>query len=86
MKVMEEMRIRKFKINKLDNFNKYFKDIDLFKGIPALLRFKEHDLDYLTICYYNLKEKYIRGQKDFDEKTWHRLDMYYKSRINLKGE
>ena len=36
--------------------------------------------------YLNLKEKYIRGQKDFDEKTWHRLDMYYKSRINLKGE
>lgn len=85
MKVTEEMRARRYKINSFTNFVTYFKGINLMDGIPASLRYKEHNNTYLTICYYNLKEKYLRGQKDFDEKTWHRLDGFYKARV-IEGE
>lgn len=86
MKVLDEMRLRKYKVSSFTNFTIYFKGINLTDGVPVNLRYKEHDLDYLTICYYNLKEKYIRGQKDFNDKTWHKLDSYCKTRMNLKGE
>ena len=43
--------------------------------------FTEHDNEYLTICYYNLKEKYIRGQKDFTKEVWEKLDNFYKQKI-----
>lgn len=42
------------------------------------LGFAEHNKEYLTICYYNLKEKYLRGQKDFTHSIWNKLDEFYK--------
>ena len=33
----------------------------------------------LKICYFNLKEKYIRGQKDFDKERFEALHTYYKA-------
>ena len=47
-------------------------------------QYKEHNSEYLTICYYNLREKYLRGQKDFTNDVWERLDKFYKNKI--KGE
>lgn len=38
--------------------------------------------EYLTICYYNLKEKYLRGQKDFTDEVWNKLDKFYKEALN----
>ena len=32
-----------------------------------------HDYTYLLQCYYNLEEKYMRGQKDFDDETFGKL-------------
>ena len=32
-----------------------------------------HNREYMWICYYNLKEKYLRGQKDFDKETFEKL-------------
>lgn len=40
-------------------------------------KFKEHNDEYLTICYWNLREKYLRGQKDFTKEIWEKLDNFY---------
>lgn len=85
-KVIEEMDKRNYKIKSFVNFdnyfntmveNKYFKRNHDFNNM-----FAEHNNEYLTICYYNLKEKYLRGQKDFTKEVWNRLDGFYKERIN----
>ena len=46
-------------------------------------KYNEHDNEYLTICYYNLKEKYLRGQKDFTKELWDKLDNFYKNKLGL---
>lgn len=68
-KVMQEMTKRNISINSLDNMVNYFgvilhnpDNIDYF--------FKEHNNEYLLICFYNLHEKYIRGQKDFSSEQY----------------
>jgi len=44
--------------------------------------FKQHHNDlYLTICYYNLYEKYWRGQKNFTEEQFRLLNTFYKSKL-----
>ena len=83
--VVQEMCKRKIKIKSLDNYNNYFaKDVNFYWNVlydEPNLRFKEHNDEYLTICYYNLKEKYIRGQKDFTKDVWEKLDKFYKEKI-----
>lgn len=63
--VINEMIKRGYKITKWDNYNKYFDEI-----VADEENFDEHNNMYLEICYYNLMEKWIRGQKDFDLDTW----------------
>lgn len=77
-KVMEEMKNRGYKIRTVDKMERYFAELDEVKdGTP----FKEHhNNEYLEICYYNLKEKYIRGQKDYDAALFNSLKAYFKSR------
>lgn len=73
--VVDEMKRRGYRINKWDNYIDYFKI-----PTPTLndIMFDEHDDEYLEICYYNLKEKYLRGQKDFSKEQWDKLDKWYK--------
>lgn len=75
--IMKEMIHRNCNIKSIDNFNKYFGidvltfEISIQKGeIPFS---KHHNDRYLLQCFYNLQEKYDRGQKDFDEITYLRL-------------
>ena len=75
LNVIDEMERRNFVIRSYDNFNNYFNEI-FNKPIPRHLRFDEHDNEYLTICYYNLKEKYLRGQKDFSLKIFLELTKF----------
>lgn len=79
-KVIEEMEKRNYKIKSLDNFKRYFagKEIIIFNSSA---KFKEHDKTYLTICYYNLMEKCMRGQKDFTLDIWIKIDDFYKKEI-----
>lgn len=42
---------------------------------------KHHDNEYLTVCYWNLREKYLRGQKDFTKEIWDKLEEFYKKEI-----
>ncbi len=64
------------------NFPYYF-DIDGEPSWDEIQRWKsplvfpEHDHEYLTICYWNLREKYIRGQKDFTDDVWRGIQEVY---------
>ena len=65
--VCEEMLSRGYKIkNPVSLDGKYFR-----------APFKDHHNDeYLLICFWNLREKYIRGQKDFDDETFMKLQKF----------
>ena len=48
--------------------------------------FQNHHTDrYLVQCFYNLQEKYDRGQKDFDKETYLKLEQFVNKCIN-RGE
>lgn len=84
IKVIEELDKRKCKIKSFENFNNYFHTMvenKYFKNHDFSNRFAEHNDEYLTICYYNLKEKYIRGQKDFTQDVWEKLYKFYKEKM-----
>ena len=74
--VINEMKKRGYKINKWDNYNNYFedcvKDIWINEYINELT-FDEHNEEYFMICYWNLVEKFIRGQKDFSNEIWNEI-------------
>ena len=76
--VLHEMKKRGFTIRTFYKMNRYFEDIDTTKTVEHPFT-KHHNDEYLEICYFNLKEKYLRGQKDFDESRFHALDKRYKS-------
>ena len=76
-KVIKEMLNRNIKIKNFDNYDYYFGDT---RAYPEY--FKEHNKEYLTICYWNLREKYLRGQKDFTDEVWNKLDEFYKSKMS----
>ena len=81
-KVLEEMKKTKIKLQSYKNLLLYLGKCFIYPNDPILsLRFAEHNNEYLTICYYNLKEKYIRGQKDFTDDVWDKLDEFYKKEI-----
>ena len=66
--VMSEMNERGIEIKKTENFDSYFSGVYV-KNIPNLENFapfkNHHNNRYLLQCFYNLQEKYDRGQKDF---------------------
>ena len=74
-KLCREFKARGFKFN-----DKYRVVNDLLDNDLCCFN-RHHNKEYLTICYYNLKEKYIRGQKDFTKDVWEKLDNFYKKEI-----
>lgn len=60
-----------------DNLMYELWDDDLCYKTP----FAEHNKEYMTICYWNLREKYLRGQKDFTKDIWHKLEQFYQNYI-----
>lgn len=70
LKVKNEMLNRGFKIKSWKNYDNYFSDT-INKEKP--LRYPEHNFRYLCQCFYNLQEKYDRGQKDFSTEQYERL-------------
>ena len=82
MLVMSEMYKRGYKINSSKNFDDYFKDTRLI-AIGDLENFKpfplHHDKRYLKQCFYNLQEKYDRGQKDFSKQQYNALLKFCRS-------
>lgn len=67
--IIQEFTNRGFLIKNFKNEVEYFKDanIDMSKYYLYKPVFINHHTDrYLIQCFYNLQEKYDRGQKDFD--------------------
>ena len=67
IKLKSEFQRRNFK----------FKDNSIDIGFYINCNYPEHDFEYFEICFYNLKEKYMRGQKDFDDRLFQDLSNYY---------
>lgn len=76
-KIIKEMKNRNYNIKSFENYNNYFS----LTENNNKERFKEHDLEYLLICYYNLEEKYLRGQKDFTDDVWEELRIFVCSKV-----
>ncbi len=76
--VLQEMKKRAVNIRTVDKMARYFEGLET----PAFyIPYKNHhNDDYLTICYYNLYEKFIRGQKDFSVEQFEAFDAYYKQK------
>ena len=73
--VLKEMLVRNITIRTIDKMERYFAGITVSQHYTP---FKNHHNDeYLTICYYNLYEKYIRGQKDFSAEQFDALQLYF---------
>lgn len=73
--VMEEMGRRGYSIRTFEKMNSYFDGIEVSKPYKPFARY--HDFEYLEICYFNLKEKFMRGQKDYDETLFNVLHQLY---------
>lgn len=79
--VLLEMEKRCFRVKSLENFFEYFADVHELK-LSFPYRFAEHDDEYLLCNYYNLLEKYRRGQKDFSEEEFKRLTDFVNKKRN----
>lgn len=75
--VLKEMRARNITIRTIDKMDRYFVDLRLSENEYYPPYSRHHNDEYLTICYYNLYEKYIRGQKDFTTEQFEALHQYY---------
>lgn len=76
--ILQEMRIRNINIRTIDKMNCYFSDIEQTNLIDQPFS-RHHDDEYFEICYFNLKEKFLRGQRDFDRERFGRLENRYKA-------
>lgn len=73
----KEFKNRGFKFNdKYQMINWFYVD-----NPPVAPFNRHHNNEYLTMCYWNLREKYLRGQKDFTTDVWQKLDEFYKTQI-----
>ena len=88
--VIFEMKKRNFRITSYVNFCNYF---NITLDSPLEVRFdynpfpRHHNFRYLQQCYFNLEEKYDRGQKDFTAEQFNKLqDFFNKEYLKyLKG-
>ncbi|MGY4795526.1 pyrimidine dimer DNA glycosylase/endonuclease V [Lysinibacillus fusiformis] len=78
-KVMDEMKKRGYQIRTYEKMNHYF---DGLGPVKARKPFQQHhNQEYLEICFYNLKEKFIRGQKDYEEEMYQQLCTYVNNEL-----
>lgn len=74
---------------RMENFENYFDCCDFgrsFKFNDGDNPFPNHHTDrYLKQCFYNLQEKYDRGQVDFDKERYTRLEEFIRNEIQTKG-
>ena len=78
--VFRAMENKGMKIKSFTKFNKYFGDCgisgrDVDKKVNPFPY--HHNFRYLEQCYFNLEEKYDRGQKDFNRITFRYLREFY---------
>lgn len=71
-RVILEMEERGFKIKNWSNYASYF-GTECYISNHIIPFKKHHNERYLLQCYFNLQEKYDRGQKDFSEDQYWEL-------------
>ncbi len=76
--ILQEMRARNINIRTIDKMKCYFSDIDPNNIVHEPFS-GHHDDEYFEICYFNLKEKFLRGQKDFERERFDKLEDRYKT-------
>ena len=77
--IIKEMKQRGYKVN-LENFDKYFKDIDENIIIVKEELYKDKmNKEYLTICCFNLLEKYRCGGITDDE--WKKIESLFNEKV-----
>ncbi|WP_010304808.1 pyrimidine dimer DNA glycosylase/endonuclease V [Kurthia senegalensis] len=82
--IMDEMGKRGYRIRSFDKMNNYFSGV---ADVPVAHPFVNHHNDeYLEICFYNLKEKFIRGQKDYERLDYDRLVAYVLPKLEKKNK
>lgn len=74
--VLAEMGCRGYYVKSLENYNNYFGSYLKYDTNGYIPFVKHHNTSYLIQCYYNLQEKYDRGQKDFDRETYCKLEKF----------
>lgn len=80
-RVLLEMEKRGLRVKSFENLFEYFSDVHELK-LSFSYRFAEHNDEYLLCNYYNLLEKYRRGQKDFSEEEFERLTDFVKKSLD----
>lgn len=76
-KVINEMYSRGYQIRSFEKMNNYFSEVlDGCESAQKVFK-RHHNKEYLQICYFNLKEKFIRGQKDYEKDSFMQLREYY---------
>lgn len=82
--IITEFKKRNYKMKDYNNFENFFNNTEhKTTKLGYDKNFKEHNKEYLLICFMNLYEKYLRGQKDFDTETFNRLYDFVNTKIDL---
>lgn len=71
-RVLFEMDRKGIHSKSFENYFNYFGGVFTHKP-KYQLRYAQHDEEYLLCNYYNLLEKYRRGQKDFSKEEFDKL-------------
>ena len=81
--VIQEMGLRGYNIRSFEKMNAYFLQAEKHPTHEPFIH--HHNDDYLEICYFNLKEKFIRGQKDFSEEQFKLLHQFYELKMKKRS-
>lgn len=73
--VIAEMLKRGYKVN-TNNYYSYFGKFDIIYEAAYKPFENHHNYRYLEQCFYNLQEKYDRGQKDFSKERYEELVLF----------
>ena len=89
-KVESEMMKRRIHFKYSEYYYAYFSELEnkgLYRRIMCGYEpfIAHHNKKYLLICFMNLYEKYLRGQKDFTEECFNKLYNYVNQYFDLKG-
>ena len=82
--VIDEMNKRGFKIRSLENYYNTFGwviPLDEYIHFPNHPFERHHNMRYLAQCYYNLQEKFDRGQKDFTPEIMAEINKMFANEI-----
>ena len=77
-----ELMKRKINIKSYDNVNNYFGKI-CYEFIEEPFK-NHHNKRYLFQCFYNLEEKFDRGQKDFTQEEYDKLNYFIREELYNK--